>query len=381
MVGGTAHRPLSADGASLREEAVMVETGDGFRVPAGSGEVDPADPENTAKARPWHRVLREWRDWYRGYESKHITFERDDGKTARTRLENSYQPGYANRYYARLKGLEREIEREYEGLTTAMLTLSASTLNGEGNPRCPADHMNEIQEGWNRARKELYRVLSGYEWEYARVWEPTSETGRGPAGYGHLHVAVFVETGDHEIASVSSELFDPVMERYTSTVEAAHPAAHRPESDEAVSVNHSVNNLGSYISEYIGSYGEKATERAIHEQQFYATVWATATRRVSFSQGANELIRRDRERREREERREATGTRPEDRGDSEAAESDAEPLQGWEWVERGETYEWEVKCVCTVANQEPHRTDPTSGGVTVIETEARSGGVDPPREV
>jgi hypothetical protein len=295
-------------------------------------------------------------------------------------LENSYQPGYANRYYAKLKGLEREIEREYTGLTTVMLTFSASTLNGNGNPRCPADHMREIQEGWNQARKELYRTLSGFEWEYARVWEPTSKTGRGPAGYGHLHVGVFVNAGDDEISSISSGTFASTMETYTDAVDAAHPAGHRPESDKAVSVNHSVNNVGSYISEYIGSYGEKATEREMHEQQFYATVWATATRRVSFSQGANELIRRDRERQEREERREATETRPEDRGDSDDGESDVEPLRGAEWLEGDEDHEWDAKCVCTVAGGEPHRSDPTTGGVTVIETEPR-GGVDPPRDV
>jgi hypothetical protein len=322
MSGGTAHRPVSVDGAGLREEGVLLEHSDGWSVPASSSnELDPADPEITPLARSWYNTLREWREWYKGYENKHITFERErDGKTVRTKLENAYQPEYADKYYAKLKGLEREISREYSNLTTVMLTFSASTLNENGVPRCPADHMREIQEGWNQARKELYRALSGFDWEYARVWEPTSETGKGPAGYGHLHVGIFVDTSNEEITAINSGKFADTMEKYTENVKAAHPAAHRPESDKAVSVNHSVNNLGSYISEYIGSYGERAVDRPVYEQQFYSVVWATGTRRVSFSEGATELINADKE---RQERREKTGTRPEDRGDSEGAESGA----------------------------------------------------------
>jgi hypothetical protein len=193
-----------------------------------------------------------------------------------------------------------------------------------------------------------------------------------------------VNVGDDEISSISSGTFASTMETYTDAVDAAHPVGHRPESDKAVSVNHSVNNVGSYISEYIGSYGEKATEREIHEQQFYATVWATATRRVSFSEGANELIGRDKERQEREERRETTETRPEDRGGSDGCKDSAEPRGGAEWLEGsedGESHEWNAKCVCTVAGGKPHRSDPTTGGVTVIETDTRNKGVDPPRKV
>jgi hypothetical protein len=372
LCGATGRRPLTVDGRSLRPEAVVVETPEGFIVPAdGPSEL----PEGERKARPWYRVVREWRDWYEGYEQTHITFERDDGKIARTKLENSYQPGYANRYYAKLKDFEREVEREYEGLSTVMLTFSASTLNDEGNPRCPADHMREIADGWDVARKQLYHALDGYEWEYAKVWEPTSETGKGPAGYGHLHVAVFVEAGPREIPEIGAERFGPVMDSYVEEVEAAHPAAHAPEGG-SVSVNHEVNNVGSYVSEYIGGYGERAVERPMHEQQFYAVAWATGTQRVTFSNGANEMIR---EAEERRERREETDTRASDRGGESGGEGDE---SGHEWLAETEPveHEWDVKRLCSVPSRRPQFSDPTTGGVETVETAVRSG-VDPPRSV
>lgn len=366
-------RPLAVEEESLRPEAVMIETPEGYRVPAENAGIDPADPEATTMARPWYRVLAEWRDWYEGYENAHIEFERDDGEVVRTELENSYQPGYGDRYYARLKGLEREIERRYENLTTVMLTFSASTLNANGNPRCPADHMREVADGWNTARKNLYNALDGYNWEYARVWEPTSETGEGPAGYGHMHVAIFVEADETEI---SRGAFASTMNSYVEATEAAGSEAHEV-SGNAVSVSHSVNNLGSYISEYIGSYGERATDREMHEQQFYAVTWATNTRRVEFSNGAQELIRDDEFRRE-------TGLRPEDRGGDNDNETEAEPREGAEWLESDgadDEPEWDVRRLCAVHSRSPQYSDPTAGGSRSITVEAREGVVDPPREL
>jgi hypothetical protein len=318
-----------------------------------------------------------WRDWYEGYENTHIEFERDDGKTARTKLENSYQPEYGDKYYGKLKDLERGVEREYESLTTVMLTFSASTLNADGGPRCPADHMREIADGWKTARKHLYPALSGVSWEYAKVWEPTSEEGRGPAGYGHLHVALFVDADETEIGAGR---FESVMRSYSERVEAAAWEAHRP-SGNAVSVSHSVDNVGSYISEYIGAYGERAVERPMHVQQFYAATWATATQRVTFSNGANEMIRDERFRRE-------TGLRPEDRGGGESDEKggesgEADVREGSDWLESDgadDGDEWDVRRLCSVPSRRPQYSDPTTGGVGTVETDDRDG-VDPPRQV
>jgi hypothetical protein len=339
MPGGTALRPLAVEeDRTLRDEAVL-ELAEG------------------PQARPWYAVLDEWRSWYADYRSMHVEYEGPDGETARTRLENSYQPRYGKRYYARLKDLERGIERTYEDLTTAMLTFSGSSLNENGDPRCPADHMREIADGWDTARKQLHQVLSGENWEYAKVWEPHSGGTRGPGGYGHLHVAVFVEDDD-----LDGERFAPVLESYTERCGPAGREAHTVE--EAVSVNDDVENLGSYISEYIGIFGEETLSRPMTEQMFYAVTWATGTRRLDFSNGAQDIIAGEVFRRE-------TGLRPEDRGGGGGGTGPAES---------GESGGWEVSSICTVRRGSPEYADPTSGGADTTPIEGRSG-VDPPPDL
>ena len=334
-------RPLSVEaGRQLRDEAVH-------------------DVTDGPQARPVYAVISEWRDWYHGYLNAHIEYEGPEGQTARKRLENSYQPEYGKRYYAKLKDFERATEREYEDLTTVMLTLTASNENAEGGPRCPADHMRDIMDGYDAARKQLHKALSGRNWEYARVWEPHE------SGYGHLHLAVFVEEeGDGEIVEPGD--FEAAMRSHVDNCGPAGWDAHRPDGN-AVSINRDVNNLGTYISEYIGVFGEDALERPMHQQMFYATCWATGTRRVDFSNGAHEMMARERFRRE-------TGLRPEDRGESSsdtgAAQSGAEDSEAGGWAARS---------ICTVNGRQPSYSDPTTGGVDTTAIDGREGADPPPR--
>jgi len=361
LPGGTAFRPLSVeDGRGLRDEAVLVDSGDGME-PLDRVGTYPEDAER--QARPVYRVVNEWRDWYDGYRNAHIEYEDPNGETVRSPLENSFQPEYGKRYYAKLKAFEREVERQFQGLKTVMLTFSATNENAKGGRRCPADHMRDIADGWNAARKALHRVLGGFRSENARVWEPHQ------SGYGHLHVAIFVEDPDDDL---DAESFRPVMQSYVRNTGPAGSAAHGLNCmgmGDAVSVNRDVNNLGSYISEYIGIFGEEPTERPVSEQMFYATCWATGTRRVDFSNGAHELMAMD-------EFRQETGLTPEDRGgdcfdqwrdgetDQTAAESD-------------ESGSWRVDSICTVRGREPSYGDPTAGGQRLTAIDGRSG-VDPP---
>lgn len=341
---GRALRPLSVEPERrLRDEAVH-ELADG------------------PQARPWYSVVSEWRDWYDGYLRSHIEFEGPDGETVRTQLENSYQPEYGKRYYAKLKDFERGVAREFEDLTTVMLTFTASHRNAKGGWRCPADHMRDIMEGYDAARKQVHQALSGERWEYARVWEPHAD------GYGHLHMAVFVEDPD---GTISREQFAPVMESHVENCGPAGSEAHAVEGDDAaVSVRDDVENLGSYISEYIGIFGEEALERSMKEQMFYAVTWATNTRRVDFSNGAHDLMNREQFRRE-------TGLRPEDRG--------GESLERWketgdpDGAQGGAGGAWEVDSICSVNAGTPDYADPTTGGVETTAIAGRSG-MDPPPE-
>jgi len=370
-------RPISVEpGASLRDEAVMVDDGDGEPMPVYQLPED-ARPEGEYRGRPTYRVLNEWRSWMRSYESAHIEYENPDGETVRSRLENSYQEGYANRYYARIKDFERGVKRTYGDLTTGMLTFTASTENDDGGPRCPADHMMEIREGWRTARKVLHKVLDGRTWQYVRIWEPHK------SGYGHLHVGVFVQ------GELEADTFRPVFDSYTSNVTAAGSKAHRVEGDDAaISINDDVENLGSYLSEYIGQYGEKLTERSLNEQVFYATTWATNTRRVDFSNGAQEIIAFEEFRRE-------TGLNPSDRGggreaferwrsgggsggdadgDSKGQEGASRPSDGGP---EGEADGWAVSNLTYVQDGRREKADPSAGGVSMTQIDGRPG-VDPP---
>ena len=344
------------------------------------------------QSRPWWSVVNEWRDWYDGYLRSNIEFEGPDGETVRSPLENSYMPSYGRRYYAKLKDLERAVERELEDLTTVMLTFTASHRNANGGWRCPADHMRDIMGGYDAARKQVHQILDGYNWEYARVWESHAD------GYGHLHFAVFVEDPAGEIEAGD---FAPAMRSHVGNCSSAGWDAHDPDGD-AVSLNREVNNLGSYISEYIGIFGQEAIERPVTEQMFYATAWATGTRRVDFSNGAQDMMARSRFRRE-------TGLRPEDRGgdafrewrgtdESDESGDESEGMAGVvidpdsetvehtaaESGESGDGDGWTATGICTVrrsdGRHEPSVTEPGGAGIDRTRIVGRPG-TDPPKDV
>jgi hypothetical protein len=350
-------RPLSVtEGVTLRDECLLVENEHGQVSPLTAPNAEPED--GRVKSRPWYRVVRQHTDWYLDYRDSHIEFEDPEGETVRAPLENSYQPDYGDRYYARLMDLRRGLLRRWDGFTVVMLTLSASTLTEDGAPVPPADHMRAIAEGWNTARQHLYGAISG-DWCYARVWEPTSTEGEGPEGYGHMHVALFVRDDDVEAGD-----FEGFMRSYVSNCRPAGWDAHRPDGD-AVSVTRDDEleeaNAATYISEYIGAYGKELHERPMHERAFLAVAWGTNTRRVEFDSTAQDIIQGEQFRRE-------TGLRPEDRGEAggtntsgqrgaESDESDggAEPGEGGDG--------WDFTRLCTVEGREPEYYDPGGGGV------------------
>jgi hypothetical protein len=139
-----------------------------------------------------------------------------------------------------------------------------------------------------------------------------------------------------------------------------------------VSVTHELQeaNAATYISEYIGQYGEELTDRPIHERAFLAVAWATGTRRVEFSNDGQEFIAGEKFRRE-------TGLRPEDRGnatgDTETGETDGE-----DGDEDGEG--WSLKHLCEVSRDEPEYYEPADGGVDMTQIDG-ADGVDPPRDL
>jgi hypothetical protein len=96
--------------------------------------------------------------------------------------------------------------------------------------------------------------------------------------------------------------------------------------------------------------------------------WATNTRRVDFSNGAQEVMAKEQFRRE-------TGLRPEDRG--------GESFDRWretgdpDGADGDDPGGWDVDSITVVSGTEPEYHDPTTGGVETAVIEGRSG-VDPP---
>jgi hypothetical protein len=139
-------------------------------------------------------------------------------------------------------------------------------------------------------------------------------------------------------------------------------------------VNDDVENMGSYISEYLGIFGEEALDRPITEQMFFATAWATNTRRLDFGAAAQELISGEQFRRE-------TGLRPEDRGEcGEMSEGDSEAAEGGESEAADPSEQWDIKRLCTVVSKSRDHADPETGGVSTTPIDG-SSGVDPPKWV
>lgn len=386
--GVDANQRVSIRNTSLRKEVVeTVSTESG--VSRDVDEIDEVYENELVRSKETHEMVSEFREWLKGYENAYIQYS-NDGEIGRAKLQNSHMQGYEDTYYARLKGLERQVIEEYgeENMTTAMLTFSATNETAGGEPRPIADHMAEIRGGYKTARKQLYHVLEDHEWVYARIWEPHQ------SGYGHMHMGIFILDRDGE---VSAEDFAPVMESYTSNTPGAGSEAHDPSGD-AVSVNDSVESLSSYISEYMGLYEDgRVLGRPMKEQVFRASLWATQTRRLDFSTDAQEMISRDLERQQeerRQERREGTNTTPEDRGAESERDTDDEPTEtvaegsttDGESTESTETAEdtsdidepdgeedWELDHIGFVhgsTDDDRHQIDPSGRSATMIETDA-----------
>lgn len=284
-------RPISVrDGTKLREDAASERHDDGYR------------------SRSWSQVLREFLGWYNGYRYSHLCFRSPDGDLVRAPMPNSHQPAYGNKYYARTKGLERQIMKEYADPHLVMLTLTGSHRNAKGGWRCPADHLRDVVDPFgDKVRPALHRALSDVgAWEYAKVLE------HHQSGYGHMHVAVFID------GAVTESDFHPVIDAHLRHCDIAGVDAHdyhdpdqsiislrridpefsldELEEEEGGANAHdveTVGNLGSYLAEYIGSHGEELFDRSMSELTFRAACWATGSQRVTFSNGAQEFISAD----------------------------------------------------------------------------------------
>jgi hypothetical protein len=236
----------------------------------------------------WLEAMRRWRDYIRDSRETAVVFENPDGDRVRGSDPNRFMQGYAAKQYAKLKDLERGIRANYgKRLHSAMLTLTSSTTDGDGRPRSPVDHLDDLLSSWEAVRRALARTLEDWRWEYLAILEPHK------SGHLHVHIAVFVD------GVVVPDVFRPVMEAHVRNCDGAREEAHRVMGERAaVSVKHvggerqeSIGNLGTYLAEYLGTYDGDPLAADEQVQMANAVLWATNRQRWRPSQGAQEYMR------------------------------------------------------------------------------------------
>jgi len=244
-------------------------------------EVISRDREGGERVISWRDAVTEWRDWYKTSKKSALVLESPDGDEITKPATNRFMPSEKKRLYAKLNDLERGVKSEYDNLSTAFLTFSASTQSGAGAwNRSPANHLSDVLGSWSAVRRELNRALEGRDWEYMRMLEPhTGGSGRVSAtGYAHVHVGVFVD------GPISEAMFTGALEAHVRNCDAAGSDAHTPERALELA---KVGDLAAYLSKYLMKYdGEGPLEAPAHVQQFNALLWATGRRRWSVSDGA-----------------------------------------------------------------------------------------------
>jgi hypothetical protein len=295
-------------------DAAFASPGNSIREEATFDDVRPGEQGTYAKT--WEQVKWDWAGWFEESERSAPILENvTEGERFPVDAPNSYSPEYQTRRYAKLKDLERGIQEGYGDLLhTAMLTFTASNTDEQERYICPADHLDGLTESWDSVRRSLSRELEdkrGLEFERLAILEPHA------SGYTHIHLAVFVKGPVREAA------FEPVIDAHVRNSSIAERDAH--EYDEVIAVKSvaperrspgdespleqlatetevvpdggtedgEIQNLGAYLSAYIGGYDESPLEADEHVKRFYSLMWATGTQRWRPSNGAQEYMKHE----------------------------------------------------------------------------------------
>jgi hypothetical protein len=269
-------------------------------------------------ALPWIAVVEEFLEWYEGYRGAAVKFGRgrpdtDEWETFSVPIENSFQPEYQTREFARLKALERELiggerptgggcEGAYAEPYTAILTRSASSTGEGGEFRPVVDHDREVADAWNDGVKRALRYaleerlgLASDGWEYHKQGEPHPGGGEA-SGYGHDHAVIFADLGSVEADGDDlAEALRPVVDKHVEVCEGAGPEAHGADAVSVMDAEDFEQGAASYAASYLSIDDERdLLERSEEYIMWAASQWATATQKGVRSVGANAAIAADR---------------------------------------------------------------------------------------
>jgi hypothetical protein len=253
------------------------------------------EAEATGQPVSWREAVWRWRDYIKDKRGTETVFRNTaTGETAAGSKPHRFAPDYANKQYAKLKDLERGLRADYgKRLHTALISLTASSTDEQGQPRPPVDHLDDLLSSQSGVMRSLRRVTGDRRAERLVILEPHE------SGYLHLHIAVFVE------GVVMPEEFQPVIDSHLENCATAGEQAHQILRDDpqasAVSVNHvggdrddgSVQNLGTYLAEYLGTFGDDPLDCPEYVQMANALLWATKKRRWRPSNGSQTYMKPD----------------------------------------------------------------------------------------
>lgn len=239
-------------------------------------------PDGSIGSITWGELRSEWRSWFLDSESSKLVFEDEDGELRMGDQIHSFTEQYQKRQCARAHQLEEGLREKWgSALYTTMLTLTASWVDEDENPRPPADHQEELLSSWEPVRRALDRVLEGREWHRLGILEPHPKSG-----YTHVHIAVFTR------GPVGEEVFEPVIEAHLRNCEFAGEEAHEDSISVKTTGDRNLHSLGSYLTAYMApNYGENPLEVPSNVQLWYALQWATPTQRFRPDNPAQELMK------------------------------------------------------------------------------------------
>lgn len=201
--------------------------------------------------------------------------------------EHRWTVDYRRRTYARLKAVERRVRDVWgERVPTTMLTLTAPHKDGGGEYRPFVSVLEDLKDGWDKARRVIRRETEGVKTEFLAVYEPHD------SGYPHLHVIIFGVARE----SLGEKVKEYWVDRYVdgASLDAQDVTVRRGRS---LDLEHPAAYIMKYLAKTLIREGEgEAT--AIESlpsvrgyMEFSALLWATGSRMYSMSEGLSKAVK------------------------------------------------------------------------------------------
>lgn len=248
----------------------------------------------------WDALVREHESYREEKAGKSLVFVGDGLENAEEIMTVPYThrwtKEYTQREYARMQDFVRGAKDEYNDPHVVIFpALTASTMTATGDARPPLDHFEQLKRSWARGtRYELTHSMNAdrekdrypaREWEYLQVWEPTTDAGRAPGGYAHMHPVVVCD------GKVGAERFRSVLEKHVEKCEWASTEAHDLDGIMIDRLDE-LSNPAAYLFKYLGKSWD-LDDAEPYQQRFNGLLHETGYRRFQTSDGAQRWMRDD----------------------------------------------------------------------------------------